>query len=172
LAAGPTALLSACPISGADTTVQPEEPVFIKINYLFIYLFKCTNECEQMGLLGGLMSSVVLLNKNNTRWVDSACHPSKVDKMSNSFLETRGTASAAQPYSQHMMQPAATGCVRNALKRFVVVFQATFLLPLRPPQGYGTAGKDQYDASIGCRWHHLAHSFIAHPENICKSPRH
>ena len=36
----------------------------------------------------------------NTRWVDSACHPTEVGKMSTNILETRGTASAAQLHSQ------------------------------------------------------------------------
>ena len=38
-------------------------------------------------------AAVVMLN--NTRWVDSACHPSKVGKMGTRLLETGGTASAA-----------------------------------------------------------------------------
>ena len=44
---------------------------------------------------------------------DSACHPSEVSKMSTSLLLTGGTASAALPHFQEMMQPAATGYIRN-----------------------------------------------------------
>ena len=39
--------------------------------------------------------------------VDSACHPSEVSDMSNSVLVIEGTASAAQPHAQEMMQSEA-----------------------------------------------------------------
>ena len=44
--------------------------------------------------------------------VDSASHASEVGEMSTSVLVIEGTASAAQPRLQKMMQPAATGCTR------------------------------------------------------------